>query len=499
MQTAWKFKLSPTIAQKETMESWQHSVGYFYNFCLGDRIRSHQWTKVKGCFCDIRNKPTDGYVALSNDDFAAIPLTCSVNKSASVGYPWKTQDRGKRRGKDKSKQPNPKRTAYEMHSSLISEWRQAKSEYKNVCADVLQQALRHLDKAFSNFFGHGFGYPRFKRYHQISFEFKPRTVRINGNRIAFPVLGMMQFFKSREIPDVWEIRTVTISREADGWYVAVLLRDETVPDIPLKTDEEIATVLGVDVGIRKIVSLSNGITLENPNFLKKQQRRLEIRQRSLSRKKKGSGKRKKDRRRVARLHQRILRQREDFQWKTGKKIAHLADVIAFEELNVKGMKTRCKPTKDEKTGLYLRNGQSRKAGLNKAISDASWYSLRKKTEHQASKLGNRVVLVDPRYSSQECSECHYISPSNRDAEKFLCENCGHHADADVDGAVVIAQRVAAHLGIVSLRVVSSKVMSRLESTSRKEISLPLGGEPGNPTKAEWVQLKLFDLEEWGTG
>lgn len=284
-----------------------------------------------------------------------------------------------------------------------------------------------------------------------------------------------------------------------------------------------------------IVSLSDGTTVPNPNFLKKQQRRLEIRQRSLARSKKGSGKRKKAGKRIARLHQRIRRQREDFQWKAGKQIAQKADVIAFEELNIKGMKARCKPKKNEEIGLYLRNGQSRKAGLNKAISDASWYSLRIKTEHQAGKLGNRVLTVNPRYTSQECSECHYISPKNREKEKFVCERCGHHADADefgdkkigaalfedplfspvcsiegcpnffkpclrdIDGAVVIGQRALTNLGIASLRVVSPKVMPKLESTSCKEISLPVGGEPGNLIKVKWVQMSLFDLEEWETG
>ncbi len=157
---------------------------------------------------------------------------------------------------------------------------------------------------------------------------------------------------------------------------------------------------------------------------------------------------------------------------------------------------RCKPKKDEETGRYFRNGQSRKAGLNKAIADASWNALRLKTQHQASKLGNRVVVVNPRHTSQQCSCCGYISPKNRDKEKFLCESCNHYADADVDGAVVIAQRAHSHLGIASLRVVSPKVMPVPELTGtpkRKETSLPLGGEPRNlTTKEEYVQLSLFD-------
>jgi len=192
------------------------------------------------------------------------------------------------------------------------------------------------------------------------------------------------------------------------------------------------------------------------------------------------------------VQQTIRRERNDYGWK----LADKADVIAFEDLNVKAMMKRCKPKKDEATGKYLKNGQSRKAGLNKAIADASWHALRLKTQHEASKLGNRVVLVNPRHTSQQCSCCGYISPKSRDKEKFVCEACNHYADADVDGAVVIAQRAAQNLGIVSLRVVSPKVMPVPESTGnpkRKEISPPLGGEPRNRTrKEEYVQLSLFD-------
>lgn len=86
----------------------------------------------------------------------------------------------------------------------------------------------------------------------------------------------------------------------------------------------------------------------------------------------------------------------------------MADVISFENLNIQGMKKRCKPKKCPETNKYLRNNQTRSSQLNKAISDASWYSLRQKTKHQAAKLGNWVVEVDPRGSSQQCHQCGHI-------------------------------------------------------------------------------------------
>jgi putative transposase len=409
---------------------WRPKVRAFVNFCLADRINSYEQAYVCGSYCELESKRE---VLLSL-------LTCSVNRSASVGYPWRSGDPKLRRAKDKTKPPNPRRSAYEMHSAYLTEMKKVRPWYKTVSTDVLQQALLNLDKAFQNFFSGKAKFPRFKRTTDINFEFKPGTVRIEGNNITFPVLGKMRFYKSREIPKSWAVKTCTISFESDGFYVSVLLEDKTVPDIPAKRDSELLTIAGVDVGIIKIVSTSDGEMVPNPRFLNKYQRRLTIRQRSLSRKKKASSNRSKAGKQVQRMHQKIRRERNDYGWKLAKKLADKADVIAFEDLNVQAMIKRCKPKKDEATGRYLKNGQTAKAGLNKAIADASWHALRLKTQHQASKLGNRVVLVNPRHTSQQCSCCGYISPKNRDKEKFLCEACNHHADADVDGAVVICSK-----------------------------------------------------------
>lgn len=182
------------------------------------------------------------------------------------------------------------------------------------------------------------------------------------------------------------------------------------------------------------------------------------------------------------MHQKIARVREDFQWKLAKNIAASADVIGFEDLNILGMKARCKPKKDPNTGKYLKNGQRAKAALNRAILDAAWYSLRVKTEQQANKLGNWVVDVPAHHSSQECSQCHYISPTNRDKEKFLCENCGHHEDADCNAGAVIAQRTIEKLGIVSknggqpkshAQPCNNRGYKKVKNPKRNDTSFPL--------------------------
>jgi putative transposase len=475
MQTAYRFKLIPSFVQEETMFSWLGMLRGVVNYNLADRIDSYNQGFIQGDFCALKSKAE------------ACPLTCSVVRSATNGEPWKHD-----------KPFNPRRSAYEVQSSGLVALKQARPWYKTVNADVLQQALRHLDTAFNRFFQGKSGFPQFKsRTDFNSFEFKPKTVKVNGNHIVFPTLGDMRFFKSRDIPESWEVRTVTVTREADGWYASLLLRDASVPDLPKKTIDELQSVNGVDRGIKKIAAMADGTVEPTPQIGKRFQRRLEIRQRRLSRKKKGSKNRAKARQRVARLHQKIGRVRSDYQWNLARRIATSADVIGFEDLNIKGMKARCKPKKDPETGKFIKNGQSAKSALNKAISDASWYGLRVKTEQQANKLGNWVIDVPAHHSSQECSECHYVSPKNRDGEKFVCEECGHHDDADVDAAVVIADRTRNKIGKPNLPMVSRKVTPKPELTGCKESSPALAGEPGNQTGNRErvtviVQLSLFE-------
>jgi putative transposase len=148
------------------------------------------------------------------------------------------------------------------------------------------------------------------------------------------------------------------------------------------------------------------------------------------------------------------------------------------------MKKRCKPILDVKsaggstppgkfdelTGRYLNNGQSRKVGLNRAISDASWYELRTKIEYAAAKSGKIFDVVPPHLTSQECPNCHHIDSSNRDGEKFLCTSCGYAADADQNGAVNIKYRGVQKLGIaLKCRVKTTKV--RVDCSEPKQLIL----------------------------
>ncbi|MCC3418561.1 MAG: transposase [Microcoleus sp. PH2017_07_MST_O_A] len=161
----------------------------------------------------------------------------------------------------------------------------------------------------------------------------------------------------------------------------------------------------------------------------------------VSRKGKGSNNRKKAAKKLGLFHQRISNKRQAYQWKVANKIvSRNVDAIALEDLNISGMMRRCRVKVDEKTGRFLKNGQSRKRGLNRSISDAGWGELILKIEYLAAKQGKIVIKVNPKYSSQECRNCGHIDKSNRDGEKFICTECGYHEHADIGAAKTIRDR-----------------------------------------------------------
>ncbi|HAA32872.1 MAG TPA: transposase, partial [Cyanobacteria bacterium UBA8553] len=190
-------------------------------------------------------------------------------------------------------------------------------------------------------------------------------MRFEGNKVRLPGIGWCKFFQSRAFPDGFSTRTVTVRKKADGWYLSVQLSDETVPETP--TPETAKTAIGVDLGIRKLASVSTGELIANPQYGKKRERRRQLLSRRASRKKKGSTRRRKASQAASRLEQKVERQRTDYHWRVAHQLVGSADCIIFENLNIKGMMARCKPKVDPETGKYLKNRQAQKRGLNRVI------------------------------------------------------------------------------------------------------------------------------------
>jgi putative transposase len=457
------YKLKPSGAQSNQMEQWLNMLRAFYNFCLRDRIEAYE---------QVRSPILGNYSRLDNEG-ECCPLTCSVNKSATIGYPWTNAGKS--------------RSAGSQQDAYLPEMKAERPWYQKINSDVLQMNVRRLNGAYSRFFD-GLGrYPKFKRRSNFrSFSYKPNQVKVKENKVYLPGIGWMKFYLSRPISEGFSIRTVTIRRKSNGWYMSVRLENPDVPNLTPIDSKQVKTAVAVDLGVKKLCALSNGELIANPSFAKKIARRKRIRHRAASRKIKGSNNRRQAYLKLGKLDQKVTNQKTDYHWKIANQLCRLGDVIIFEALQLKNMMARCKPKRCPDTERYLKNGQAAKRGLNRVIADAAWGELKLKTKAVAEKLGLIYLEVNPRFSSQECSCCGYISPLNRDNEKFLCEECGYVADADIQASVNLLDRGLKTLGIspTQLRGVPSKV-TLMES--KMETSPRLLGEPKNPQ-----QLSLFE-------
>ena len=465
MLTNYVYKLRPNQAQDLKMSNWVDMLRSHYNWCLNDRITQYNQQFIQENYCDIR---TQSEVS---------PLTCFVSKNGATGNPWKDS-----KTNFEGKAKNPRRSAGNIQITALPDLKTARPWYNSIDSTVLQQNVKRLDTAYKNFF-EGRGFPKFKnRSNFTSFTFV-MGIKVKGNKIYLPKLGWMRFYNSRSIPDGFIIKACAVRKRQNGWYVSIRIEDKSVPDYMAKSLKDVVKVIGCDLGITKLVHLSDGYQIENPKFSrsKKAKRTLKIRQRRVNRKVKGSKNRKKAAKKVGLLHQKISDKRQAYQWETAKKIvSRKIDAIALEDLNISAMKGRCRVKIDENTGRFLKNGQSRKKGLNRSISDAGWGELSSKIEYLAAKQGKIVIKVNPKHSSQECRNCGNIDKSNREGEKFICVECGYHEHADIGAAKTIRDRAlkmvrgdSAKPGVMRLN--AQKILPRSKSKC---------GEFGNPSNRD---------------
>jgi len=423
--TNYVYKLRPNIRQSNKMDSWLDMLRSTYNWSLADRIAQYNQQFIQGDYCDIRTKAE------------ACPLTCFVSKNGASGEPWKDAKTDKN-----GNLKNPRRSAGDIQITALPYLKKARPWFAEIDSTVLQQNVKRLDTAYKNFF-EGRGFPNFKnRSNFTSFTYQ-MGVKVQGNKIYLPKLGWMRFFNSRLIPTGFTIKAATLRKRQDGWYISIRIEDKTIPDYVKKPLNEVNSILGCDLGITKLVHFSDRYQIDNPKFStnKKARRTLKIRQRRVNRKVKGSKNRKKAANKVGRFHKKITDKRTAYQWSVANTIvSRKVDAIALEDLNISGMLRRCQVKTDEKTGRFLKNGQSRKKGLNRSISDASWSDLILKIEYLAVKQGKVVIKINPKYSSQECRNCGHTDKSNRDGEKFICTECGYHEHADIGAAKTIRDR-----------------------------------------------------------
>ena len=286
-----------------------------------------------------------------------------------------------------------------------------------------QQVLKDLGKAFLRFFSRQSGFPRFKKKGRHDAFRHPENIRVVGRRAWVPGLGWIGFRKSREI--VGTIKNATISKRGGHWYVAI----QTETSVP-EPVHSATTAVGIDLGIARFATLSNGQTYRPLNSFRKLEAKLARAQRLLSRKRKHSNNWRKQKARIGRLHMRIADVRLDFLHKCSTVLSKSHAMIAIEDLRVKTMSASAKGSV-EQPGKKVRA----KSGLNKSILDQGWYELRRQLEYKQQWRGGILVAVPPQGTSQRCHPCGHRSGENRRSQSgFRCVSCGHVADADVNAA-----------------------------------------------------------------
>jgi putative transposase len=291
-------------------------------------------------------------------------------------------------------------------------------EYAAIHSHILQDVLARLNKTYQDFFrrvttGHGGqtpGFPRFQgrtRWHSFTYKEYGNGARLDNGFLVLSKVGRVAVRWSRPLAGL--PKTVTLSREADGWYVCV-----SCADVPIQPLAPTGQETGVDVGLETFATLADGTMIHNPRCYRQAERRLKTAQRRVSRRKKGSNRRRKAVRLLAKAHQKVRRQRQDFHYKTACQLVHKYDTIYHEALQVANM---------------LKNHH-----LAKSIADAGWHAFLSILAFKAACAGKQAVAVPPAYTSQTCSGCGAVVQKGLSVRWHTCPECGTSLHRDHNAA-----------------------------------------------------------------
>jgi putative transposase len=331
--------------------------------------------------------------------------------------------------KDAWEQEQKSISNYDTHN-LLPSWKAQHLELKTVHSQVLQETQQRVDLAFKAFFRRvkagekEVGYPRFKgkgrydsfTYPQLGFSLKETTLKLSK-------IGDVKIKLHRAIEGT--VKRLNINRRSSGKWFACFTTEYEPKTQPFKD----GAVVGIDVGLTSFATLSNGEKVENPRFFRHDEKALAKAQRKLSAQEKGTPKRAKARKVVSRIHERIGSRRNDFVHQLSRAIVNRFGIVAFEDLNVKGM---------------VQNRY-----LAKSIGDAAWTQFINATQNKAEEAGSIVVLVNPNNTTQECSRCGQIVKKELKDRKHSCD-CGYVADRDENAAINILRRGLTSVGVKTI-------------------------------------------------
>jgi transposase, IS605 orfB family len=327
--------------------------------------------------------------------------------------------------------------SYVKLANLLPVWKNELVWLKDCHSQVLQQSLKDLEASFKNFFSKRLDFPKFKRKgEKESFRF-PQGCKLeqHNNRIYLPKIGWVRYRNSRDV--VGQIKNVTVSQKCGKWYVSIQTEIEMETPIP-KGGE-----IGIDMGIVRFATLSNGEYFEPINAFKTYKGKLAKLQKRLKNKTKGSHNWLKLKAKIARLHHKISNTRKDYLHKISNKISKNHAIVYVEDLQVANMTKSAKGTV-EQPGKNVKQ----KSGLNRAILDQAWYEFRRQLTYKLAWNGGFLVAVPPQNTSRTCPSCGYTAKENRKTQsEFECVDCGYTENADLVGAINILNRGQAILAV----------------------------------------------------
>lgn len=323
------------------------------------------------------------------------------------------------------------RFSYVKLANMLPEWKRELPWLKESHSQILQQSLKNLERAHVNFFQKRAAFPRFKKRGMgDSFVF-PQGVKLEQghSRLFLPKLGWIRYRNSREVLGV--VKNATVSMSGGKWFVSIQTAREVGRPIPQAT-----TAVGIDVGVARFATLSDGSFLAPLNSFRKHEVRLKRYQRAMSRKVKFSNNGKKARARVQRIHAHIGHARRDYLHKATTTISKNHAMVCIEDLQVRHM-SKSAAGNTEAPGRQVKS----KSGLNKSILDQGWYEFRRQLAYKLDWSGGVLVAVPPQNTSRRCPACGHVSAENRQTQaRFLCVECGFEENADVVGAINILAR-----------------------------------------------------------
>jgi putative transposase len=419
MLITYQYKVKPSTEQIATIEKWLELCRLVWNKGLAERL---DWLRHTRCQID----------------------RCSL-VSESIGE-------------------IPGKVDYYTQQNYLPELKKIKPEYKELYAECLQDVLRRLDKAWKRWLvpdskGKRGGRPKFKKYGDYKSLTYPRVncpkagVTFDGNTIKLSKIGEMKVIVHRPICDGFTLKTCTLVKKADGFYVSISAEDNAVPDI-LPVDA-VKSVTAIDMGLISFLTTAQGVQIPVKKHFRQIEQHLARQQRELARKEKDSSNWKKQKKRVSLIHQRVARARKDFFYKTAHWLVKQFDLIGVEKLNIKGLaRTR----------------------MAKSILDAAWGTFLDILQAVVVKYGKHFVKVDAHKSSVECSNCGTEVPKDLSVRVHNCPNCNLSMDRDENAARILLAR---SLNAVGLTVTAC---------GGQEDTQPLKQET---SILEWVQLALF--------